>query len=321
MPKDSCEGVRVENCGREKVKCLAGRRRAAQAASKADGFIIIAVLWMLAALAALASVYALYLANTAISTRVYDHRLKSEAMVTAGLELTAYRLLGFDDASRPSSGAFDFQIEGSHIDVEFHSEGARIDLNLAPKPLLSGLLVALGAKPDDADSFADRIIAWRTKPPAAGANPEAEAYKSAGLNYGPRQAPFQDSAELRLVRDLPAVLVNAALPFVTVFNDKAEIDVNEAAPEVIAALPHMNPATVAEIIKRRDPRNPEAVLNILGEARANVAVGGRKATRASVRVTLEGGRNINADVVILILATGPEPYRVLAWRDDFDGPV
>jgi general secretion pathway protein K len=287
----------------------------------ADGFIIVAVLWMLAALAALASVYTLYLANTAISARVYDHRLKTEAMITAGLELTAYRLLGFDDASRPTSGAFDFQIGASHADVEFRSEGARIDLNRAQKPLLAGLFVALGAKPDEAGSYAERIIAWRTTPPPGGQNQEADAYKSAGLNYGPRQAPFQDTAELRLVLGLPAALVDAALPFVTVYNDKAEIDINEAAPEVIAALPNMSPDKIAQILKQRDPQNPQAILNVLGDARANVAVGGRKTTRASVRVKLEGGRQVNADVVLLILDGGPEPYRVLSWHDDFDGPA
>ena len=196
----------------------------------ADGFIIVAVLWILAALAALASVYAVYVGNTAMAARMYDSRLQSEALIAAGLELTAYRLSGFEVASRPTSGAFDFELGRSQVGVAFRSEGARIDLNLAPKALLSGLCVVLGAKPEDADSYADRIVAWRTKPGPGNQNREVEAYKSAGLNYGPRQAPFQNAAELRLVRGLPAALVDNALAFVTVFNGRAEIDVNEAAP-------------------------------------------------------------------------------------------
>ncbi|MGH6852581.1 MAG: general secretion pathway protein GspK, partial [Methylocella sp.] len=236
--------------------------------------------------------------------------------------LTAYRLIGLDDASRPSSGAFDFQLGRSHVGVEFRSEGARIDLNLAPKALLSGLFVVLGAKPGDADSYADHIIAWRTKAPPGSQNPEAAAYKDAGLNYGPRQAPFQNAAELRLVRGLPAALVDSALPFVTVFNGRAEIDVNEAAPEVVAALPNMNANVVDEILKQRDPQNPQKVLGLLGAAASSVAVGGRKATRAAVHITLDTGRKVNADAVILITGNNsPEPYRVLAWRDDFDGPI
>jgi general secretion pathway protein K len=297
------------------------RRPVLKAALGADGFILVAVLWILAALAALASIYAAYIANTAISARAYDHRLQSKALISAGLELAAYRVIGFDDNTRPSSGAFDFRIGGSDIGVEFKSEGARIDLNLAPKALLSGLLTAIGVKPQDADVFANHIIAWRTKPTLGAQNPEADAYKNAGLTYGPRQSPFQSTAELRLVLGLPAAVVDAALPFVTVFNGRAEIDANEAAPEVITALPHMNPDTVAKIINQRDPQNPQAVLSLLGEARASVALGGRKAIRAAVHITLGTVRKVNADVVLLIMEGGEDPYRVLAWSDDFDGPI
>jgi general secretion pathway protein K len=300
--------------------CLISPQRA-KAASSADGFILVAVLWILAALAALASVYAVYIANTALAARVYDQRVQAQALITAGLELTAFRLIGFDDASRPSSGSFNFQLGGSTNFVDFHSEGGRIDLNFAAKPLLSGLLAGLGAKPSDADSFADHIIAWRTKPPQGNQNPEADAYKEAGLPYRPRQAPFQNTAELRLVRGLPAGLVTAALPFVTVFNGRAEIDLNEAALEVIAALPGMSPSKAADILKLRNPQNPQAVLALLGTARDSVAVGGRKATRASVQITLGSGQKVSADVVILISENGTEPYRILAWHDDFDGPI
>lgn len=291
------------------------------AADSEQGFILVAVLWILAALAALASVYAVYIANTAVAARVYDHRVQAQALITAGLELTAFRLIGFDDANRPSSGAFTFELAGSTNFVVFRSEGGRIDLNFATKPLLSGLFATLGAKPSDADSFADHIIAWRTKAPAGNQNPEADAYKETGLGSRPRQAPFQSTAELRLVREIPAALVTAALPFVTVFNGRAEIDINEAAPEVIAALPGMTPGKAADIVKLRNPQNPQAVLALLGTARDSVAIGGRKATRASVRITLGSGQTVSAEVVILIVENGPEPYRILAWHDDFDGPI
>jgi len=109
---------------------------------------------------------------------------------------------------------------------------------------------------------------------------------------------------------------------VTVFNGRAEIDVNEAAPEVVAALPHINPNVVGDILQRRDPQNPQAVLSLLGAAGSSVAVGGRKATRAAVHITLDTGRQVIADAVLLITENNsPEPYRILAWHDDFDGPV
>jgi len=296
-------------------------RPESSSAPGSDGFILVAVLWILAALAALASVYAVYIANTAIAVRIYDYRLQAQALVTAGLELTAFHLIGFDDQHRPTSGNFGFGLGRSQVDVEFRSEGARIDLNLAPKEMLYGLFAVLGVTPEDAQAYAERIIAWRTKPKPDAQNDEGAAYQSAGLSYGPRQAPFQSVAELRLVRGLPSELVDAALPFVTIFNGRAEIDVNEAAPQVVAALPRISPDAVANILNGRDPRNPEAVLRLIGPARASVAVGGRKATRAGVHVSLDTGRKVNAEVVLLITDNDSEPYHVLSWRDDFDGPI
>lgn len=287
-----------------------------------EGFIIVAVLWILAALAALTSVYAVYVGSTAVAARSYGMRVEAHALITAAMELAAYQLAGGDDASRPTSGSgFSFELGSSRAEFEFQSEGARVDLNFAPKELISGLLAMLGAKPDEADSLADRIIAWRTPVQPGQRNPEADSYKDAGLSYPPRQAPFQNVAELRLVRDLPPELIDAMLPYVTIFNGQAGVDVNEAAPEVIRALPHVSQTMADEILSKRDPRNPQAVLPLLGIAQASAAVGARKATRVTVHTTLEGGRKVKAEVVILLAENTPELYRVLYWHDDFDGPV
>ena len=147
---------------------------------------------------------------------------------------------------------------------------------------------------------------------------EADRYRTAGLNYAPRQAPFQNVAELHFVLGLPPNLLERALPFVTVFNGHAEIDVNEAAPEVIESLPHMTPDLAAAILKQRDPRNPQAVLQ-LASAASGVTSGGRRAIRATIHGTLEDGRKIKAEVVFLVADSSPNPYRILAWKDDLDG--
>jgi general secretion pathway protein K len=40
----------------------------------------------------------------------------------------------------------------------------------------------------------------------------------------------------------------------------------------------------------------------------------------TVRVAFDNGRRVGAEAVILLLDDGDEPYRVLSWQDDFDGP-
>ena len=102
----------------------------------------------------------------------------------------------------------------------------------------SDCFVTLGARPDDAETYSDRIIGWRTTAPKD-QDSEASAYRMARLGYQPRGAKFPHTNELSLVRDLPISLVERALPFVTVYNGRPQINILDAAPEVIAALPGM----------------------------------------------------------------------------------
>jgi len=82
-----------------------------------DGFIVVAVLWILAALATLASVYAVYVANTASSSRVNDDRIQAQGLVSAAVELTAYRLTALEQEVRPTRGAFSFRGRLSQAEI------------------------------------------------------------------------------------------------------------------------------------------------------------------------------------------------------------
>ena len=211
------------------------------------------MLWILSALAVLSAVYSVYVSNAAVAAHVTDDGVNAEAAVRAGVELAAYELtaapeiLGLDadcgcsGLSRPAQGGFAFRLGRSRIKVSFIAEGARIDLNAAPKKLLAGLFEAIGAKPDDADTFADRVVGWRKKADGEGQDTEADIYKSEGYSYAPREAPFQNTLELSLVAGIPKHIVERILPLVTVYSGQAQIDVRVASPEVLAALPGMTP--------------------------------------------------------------------------------
>jgi general secretion pathway protein K len=294
----------------------------ARASDSERGFIIVAVLWMVAALATLASAYAIYVANAAAASHVADDRLQAQASMLAGVELVAGQLLAGPPAQRPSSGAFALRLGRSKVAVSYQSEGARIDLNAAPKPVLAGLFMTIGLDATRAAYCADRIIGWRAKGAVAGENQEATAYRVAGYSYPPRQAPFQNVLELSLVLGITPDLVQRILPFVTLFNGRAEVDARTAAPEVLASLPGMNPEILQNVLvqRERDPANGAALQQLLGSAGARASIDARKATRVRVRVDLDDGRRVDGEAVILVLERGEDPYRVLSWRDDFDGP-
>jgi general secretion pathway protein K len=295
--------------------------------SGSDGFIIVAVLWILAALATLVSIYAIYVTNSAIAVTVSGDAIIADPLVSAGVELAAYQLIAAKKEDRPAVGNFSARVGSARLMVAFQTEAARIDLNAAPKPLLSGLFAGFGAAPLNADGYADRIIAWRTQASGQSSDndPETSFYRSAGLTYGPRHAPFVHVAELWLVHGIPPALIERALPYVTVYNGKPTVDVIDAAPQVIAALPGMTPQTLQGILAARASGNLDrnSLPSLLGNGNAGEGTGASsdpgKSFRVGVRIDFDNGRRSAAEAVILLPDDGPVPYRVLSWRNAFDG--
>jgi general secretion pathway protein K len=283
-----------------------------------DGFIVVAVLWILGALATLATIYSIYVINTATALAVNDDRLKSEGLISAGVELAAHQLTAGQEI--PPRGAFSFRLGEANIGVEFRSESARVDLNSASKELLAGLFASLGVRRDAADGFADRIVAWRS-PPAEGQDQEASNYRTAGRRYAPRGARFPHVDELSLVLGFTPELMEQVGPFLTVYSGQPGINVLAAAPQVLSALPGMTPDRLYAILAQRQAPIPDlpAITAILGPAQSYATTESSRTVRVNVRVQFDNGTQMSAEIVILLVDDGAEPYRILSWRDDLDG--
>jgi general secretion pathway protein K len=285
---------------------------------RSRGFIVVAVLWILAALSALVLIYLTFVTNTAVVVAASTQRIKADLLATAGVELAAYQLTAVRAEGRPSSGTFNARMGGALVSVTFRSEAARIDLNAAPKSLLAGLMIGLGTAPANAADYADRILAWRAPAEGGEDDPETSSYRAAGVPYAPRHAPFPSVEELWLVRGIPPFAVERMLPFVTVFSNLPSINIADAAPQVLAALPGMSPERLQAVLAQRaDPRlDPRALPAIAGGEAATLQAS--LAYRVSV-VSDSGGPRSATEAVILLLDEGDEPYRVLSWRNAADG--
>jgi general secretion pathway protein K len=277
---------------------------------------------MLAALATLASVASAYMAQSAVALTSFDTATQLEMLTSAGIELTAYELSAPVTLRRPTHGSFSFRLANSGVTVEYMSESARINLNMASRTMIAGLFAALGAPPEAAAQFADRVIAWRSAPGPNAQDEEDALYRAAGLDYLPRRGPFSSADELSLVLGLPAALVERASPFLTVYSGMAEINVLDAAPEVVAALPDMTPARLEAFLSQREslpPDDLQFVLGALGGKQVGATVAGSAAYRVRMLITLPDGRQSRPEAIIGILGPGEkEAYHVYAWRDEID---
>ncbi|MET0674947.1 MAG: type II secretory protein PulK [Bradyrhizobium sp.] len=285
----------------------------------ARGFIVIAALWILAALSGLVLIYLSYVVNTAVVVTGGADRIQTEALAQAGVELAVLQLSGRSEGARPTSGTFNARVGGGRVFVTFRSEAARIDLNAAPKFLLAGLMVSLGAGADNAAVYADRIIAWRAPTELGENDPENSFYRTSGSPYPPRHAPFPAIEELWLVRGIPPAIVERMMPHITVFSNVTEINVLDAAPQVLASLPNVTPAKLQTILSQRtDPAlDPKSLIGMAGREGATVV--GSRAYRIKVDAELPNGRRSAAEIVVLLIEEGDEPFRILSWRDASDG--
>jgi general secretion pathway protein K len=288
-----------------------------------DGFIVVAVLWILAALATLVTVFSMYVINTATAFTVHDERLQAEGLARAALELSAYQATA-NPQFQLARGSFLFRLGNALVNAEFVSETARIDLNSAPRELLSGLFAGLGAARAQADFYADRIIGWRS--PAAQDNVsqnEAANYRTAGMMYGPRGGPFQHTGELSLVLGIPDVMIQRALPYLTVYSGQSQVDILNAAPQVLAAIPGMDPQRLQAILVRRaaaaqNEQAAQVLVAMLGAGQTFANTQASKALRVTARIAFDSGQRMTTEAVIFLLDTGNDPYRILTWQDDMD---
>ena len=276
------------------------------------GFVIVAVLWILMALASLAIIFSAYLAASARALAASDMSLQTEALVSAGVELAAYRLTLTDEKTRPPRGAFHFGLDEANVAVTFTSEAGRLDLNYASKEMLTGLFAVLGANKGAAAEYADRIIGWRTRPTPGSENVEAARYNA--LGYSPRQGLFTHVNELGLVAGIPAALVDRALLFVTVFNGTPDIDPAIASPEVLAAM-GKTPGTAQGGLAARSASPDGAADAPNPQSAASTAQS--PCYRIAISIQFRNGRRTTSEAVIA-LGDKVEPYRVLSWQDDVE---
>ncbi|MGY2809486.1 general secretion pathway protein GspK [Bradyrhizobium sp. USDA 4506] len=282
------------------------------------GFVIVAVLWILLALSSLAIIFSAYLAASARALAASDLSLQSEALVSAGLELTAYQLTLTDEKTRPQYGAFHFGLDDASVGITFTSEAGRLDLNYASKEMLIGLFVVLGARKDAAAEYADRIVGWRTRPAPGSENVEAARYNA--LGYSPRQGLFTHVNELALVAGIPEAFVDRVLPFVTVFNGGPDVDPTIAAPEVALAVDKASGKDQDGFGARPASPNGIAAGTQAPSQQSAASTAQSPCYRIAISIRFRNGHRTTSEAVIA-LGDKVEPYRVLSWQNDVEARI
>ena len=214
-------------------------------------FVVLLFSAFLSALAAAAMRTGL---SGARAAAVFADAVRADELGRGAADALAYRLATGDDEAR-RGGAIGLRLPGADVTVDYLSESARVDANLAPVPLVAALLAAAGADASETEAAAARIArfraeaAQRARPdPATGDDAQPvgglAALRASVDAMGPATKPkpstqplaLRDTAEVAHAWGLSDALTRRVLPSLTVSNGTATVDPVLADRQVVLAL-------------------------------------------------------------------------------------
>ena len=182
--------------------------------------------------------------------------LQARAMATSGIALGLNPQLRKDDPLLAQKSP-----DGGQFKVAISSEGARLNLNYVllsqHREILENLFEQWGLEADQADHVANCLYDWVTPGDLRSLNgAKAEDYANAGLNQRPTYQPFVSLDEVDLVMGMD--LIDKARPnwrdSFTLWSS-GPLNVNEAPPDLIAAVFDYSPKRTAFFAKVRNGRD------------------------------------------------------------------
>ncbi len=245
---------------------------------------------------------------------------------------------------RPPMPYLWFDYASGKVLVEVAPEAGKLNINTAAPREIELLLAALGTDPQRAQQLAATLLEWRTAGPRSEVLPLSMAPPP---TFQPRHASFQELEEVLLVpgmtpelfyghydRDASGRLIprGGLRDSLTVYGSGESVDVNTAAPALLAAL-GIGQDAIAQILARRQVQPIKSIDEVRslvegapGAGRLSVSGNSIWTIRATARLKLADGklgdlrRSVSAVVKYFDDAQSEQPFHILRWYDDAWSP-
>lgn len=294
------------------------------AGDRPQGYALLLVLWVLVLLTTLAMAFA---ANVRTDTRgavSLAEQVRLRAAADGAIAYAIHRLGAGDRAADGVAGGLVYELPwpDARLTVSMVSESAKIDLNYAPHPLLSGLFRELFPAAS-AEALADAVLDWRDRDERrAPQGAEAAEYRAAGRTVLPSNRPFQSVAELGLVMGFDSAMLERLRPHLTVYARRPRIDPYSASAAVLAAVPGIDRATAEAFIAYRDAQRTEGAAIRLDSLASGIRYLERRPLLNAVAINAtasnDHGRTLARQAVVRLQGRSGR-YRLLDWRQTATG--
>lgn len=303
--------------GSRRIRVQAPRGR------RVRGIAFVLVLWVIAMLAILLGSFSLIARTENLQSRHLFETTQARYAAEAGMNLAVFELRKSDPQERwvADGRPYTFRYDDAEIEVRVTDDSGKIDINAATPELLTNLFTARGVELGQAQALAAAIMDWRDPddvPQLNGA--EISEYKSAGLSYGPKNAPFDTVSELQQVLGMNYALYEKVEPALTIYSGRSNPNAAFAQAETLAAMyPDASPEQIQELIRQRQqmmPGDPSGGL-ALPDGTPLMAGGGGLTYSVKSRAKLPNGASTTLDATIRMggINAAGRPYVILRWRD------
>ena len=281
-----------------------------EARSRERGIALLLVVWVMALAAVLATGFAADTRSEARRARGLAQEARARAAAEAGVMLAVAGLLDpMPESPWPrDGGSRTLAFAGATLTVFVQDESGKVDLNMAAPEFVTGLFAALGLDDASAAALADAVTARRRAIDAerrrGGAQPSDD----------PQAQPFRSLEELAAIPGVSRAAINRLAAFVTVYSGSPRVDPRTAPPEVLLAVPGVEPQQVADLLAARATDRAGRALPHLTGVDAYVGSSSFVAASVTAVAALPGGALFERRAIIGITADPDHPYRILTWR-------
>lgn len=275
--------------------------RADPTRDRSGGFVLVAVLSVMALLALMLGASAL-LARGAIETSLLeDERLRDEALLSAGLALAGHQIFGLRLSPDAISGQ-QARLNDGTVTIFVASEAGRVDLNGSDELLLASAYRASGLAGLSPEAFAENVATFR----------------SSGGDGAPA---FRTLGDLRFVEGVALGDIAALEPYLTIFNPAGRIDPIAAARPLIVALPGISEDSADEVMALPADASTQGlfVLRSVFRGLERQLFLGEPSRAFAVRLEArrrDGGPVRTARAVLIAPVISTRPYHLVDWQQD-----
>lgn len=292
-----------------------------------SGFALILVLWVLSLLTIMAGSFALSMRRETSIIETIKNNAVALSIAESGIAIAEMMLLVPDKTKRWRTDGSIYQIDTANAQMRLRllAENGKIDINYAEQKLLESLMASAPLSDSKQQTqLVSAILDWRDEDDLIhieGA--EKKEYRDAGLNYQPRNKPFQSIGELQLVLGMDEAIYKWLEPLVTVYSGQPTVNLQQATKEVLQVLPDLDASLIEDYIaarlasaKQDLPAPPFPATGL-----AQTAQGGQSQVfTVTSEVLLDDGATATLSAVIQSAPSATAPFIVIGWqRNKGDG--